>query len=311
MLVGMHIPAEGMLFPHGIAQFLATVPTVSLASTQGSVGPSWQPAAGAAAVVLGALIAGVIGLWSSRYAIKKQREMTELTLEQQRKTTERTLEQQWETTQELLRHQRAQLFNDRFATAADKLGHLAPATRLAGVYAAAGLADDWEGQRQTCIEVLCAYLRLPYETDPAASDYREGEREIRRTIIRVIRDHLRPDLGTVSWSNYRFSFEGATFDCGDLTRAHLTKDGLMTFHGARFVAGTFHFNNVCFEQARVWFTNVHFVGADVVFDGAQFRESLVTFKGAEHTAGKISLNNVAWSGKEISWGPLKAEIQPS
>jgi hypothetical protein len=50
MLVDMHIPAQGMLFPHGIAQFFATVPTVSLASTQGSVGPSWQPAAGAAAV---------------------------------------------------------------------------------------------------------------------------------------------------------------------------------------------------------------------------------------------------------------------
>jgi hypothetical protein len=30
----------------------------------------------------------------------------------------------------------------------------------------AGLADDWPENRQTCIDVLCAYLRLPYEPDP-------------------------------------------------------------------------------------------------------------------------------------------------
>ncbi|MCW2916132.1 MAG: hypothetical protein JWN52_4200 [Actinomycetia bacterium] len=33
-------------------------------------------------------------------------------------------------------------------------------------YAMAGLADDWEQGRQTCVNVLCAYLRLPYAPDP-------------------------------------------------------------------------------------------------------------------------------------------------
>ena len=48
--------------------------------------------------------------------------------------------------------------NARFATAADKLGSETPAVRLAGVYAMAGLADDWKESRQTCVNVLCAYL---------------------------------------------------------------------------------------------------------------------------------------------------------
>ncbi|GAA4995748.1 hypothetical protein GCM10023335_05120 [Streptomyces siamensis] len=55
---------------------------------------------------------------------------------------------------------------DRYTTAAEQLGHDQAAVRLAGVYALARLADDWEEQRQVCIDVLCAYLRMPYETRP-------------------------------------------------------------------------------------------------------------------------------------------------
>ncbi|MBT2511344.1 hypothetical protein J7I98_37125 [Streptomyces sp. ISL-98] len=58
---------------------------------------------------------------------------------------------------------------ERYTTAADQLGHDEAAVRLAGVYAMARLADDWIEQRQVCIDVLCAYLRMPYEPDPAAS----------------------------------------------------------------------------------------------------------------------------------------------
>lgn len=308
MLVGVHVSGRFVLSQHGVAPMLAGVhPGLTVAHN--SAVPWWQSAAGAAAVVLGALIAGAIGLWSSRYSLRKQREMTELTLEKQREATERTLEQQWKTTQEMLGHQRLQLLNDRFGTAADKIGHSAPATRLAGLYAIASLADDWKEQRQTCIEVLCAYLRLPYEPDPKSPGYRDGEREIRRTVIRIIRDHLRADFSVVNWGTYRFSFEGATFDCGDLTRACLTKEGLMTFHGARFVAGTFHFNDFVLDESRVWFTGAHFIGGDVIFDGAEFRDSLVSFKGSEHMAGKVSFTNVSWSGDKIIWGPFETSIQ--
>lgn len=55
------------------------------------------------------------------------------------------------------------LHTERFSLAVDKLGSDSPAVRLGGVHALAGLADDApDGSlRQTCIDVLCAYLQLP------------------------------------------------------------------------------------------------------------------------------------------------------
>ena len=92
-----------------------------------------------------------------------------------------------------LAEQRTRTLNERFATAADRLGSDKPsAVRLAGVSAMAGLADDWGQNRQTCVEVLCGYLRMPYEPDPG-DKASEPERlafrasfEVRRTVIRVI-----------------------------------------------------------------------------------------------------------------------------
>ena len=89
-------------------------------------------------------------------ALEGQREQLDRTLKEQRKQLDRTLAEQ-----------RTRTLNERFATAAGQLGSdKPPAVRLAGVYAMAGLADDWAENRQTCVDVLCAYLRMPYEPDP-------------------------------------------------------------------------------------------------------------------------------------------------
>ena len=62
---------------------------------------------------------------------------TQQALEEQRKQLDRTLEEQ-----------RARTLNERFAAAAGQLGSdKPPEVRLAGVYAMAGLADDWEDNR--------------------------------------------------------------------------------------------------------------------------------------------------------------------
>ena len=68
---------------------------------------------------------------------------------------------------------------------------LIAAVRLAGVYAMAGLADDWPENRQTCVDVLCGYLRMPYEPDPGDEApgperlaFRAGP-EVRHTAIRA------------------------------------------------------------------------------------------------------------------------------
>ncbi|MEU4266182.1 hypothetical protein ACYCCF_29985 [Streptomyces argenteolus] len=57
---------------------------------------------------------------------------------------------------------------ERFSQAVDKLGSDSPAVRLGGVHALAGFAGDAPDDtlRQTCIDVLCAYLQLPFTSDP-------------------------------------------------------------------------------------------------------------------------------------------------
>jgi hypothetical protein len=109
----------------------------------------------------------------------------------------------------------AEQLAQRYTTAAGQLGHEKAAVRLAGVYAMARLADDWDDQRQVCIDVLCAYLRMPYEPDTASEKHREGEREVRYTIIRIIRDHLRDPSASTTWCGRSLDFRNTTFDGGD------------------------------------------------------------------------------------------------
>jgi hypothetical protein len=77
------------------------------------------------------------------------------------------LKAQGEQLDSTLAEQRTRTLNERFDTVAGQLGSdKPPAVRLAAVYAMASLADDWQDHRQMCVEVLCAYLRMPYEPGP-------------------------------------------------------------------------------------------------------------------------------------------------
>ncbi len=94
----------------------------------------------------------------------------------------------------------------RYHEAATQLGHDKVAVRLAGGYAMARLADDWPEQRQSCVDVLCAYLRMPAQTEAAPAA--EGEKHVRITILRLIGDHL--DAGRpINWCDCDFDFSYA------------------------------------------------------------------------------------------------------
>ena len=123
-----------------------------------------------------------------------QRQQLDRTFVEQRDQLDKTLTAQSDQLKQTLAEQRSRGLNERFATAADRLGSdKPPAVRLAGVYAMAGLADDWEENRQTCVDVLCGYLRMPYDPDPGEGKFRLvflADREVRHTVIRVITAHL-------------------------------------------------------------------------------------------------------------------------
>jgi uncharacterized protein YjbI with pentapeptide repeats len=231
---------------------------------------------------------------------------TEKTLGEQGKHLDRTLAEQREQLDRTLAEQRTRTLNERFATAADQLGSDKPAVRLAGVYAMAGLADDWEENRQTCVDVLCAYLRMPYEPDPG-QDAPEPQRlafqairEVRHTVIRVITAHLKKDAA-VSWQGLNFDFTGVVFDGGDFNYAQFS-GGTVNFDDAQFSSGTVNFDRAKFSGGLVYFSLAQFSGGKVDFSLAQFSDGEVDFSLAQFSDGTVYFNYAQFSGGTVNFG---------
>lgn len=200
---------------------------------------------------------------------------------------------------------RTRVFNERFTAAAAQLGHDEPAVRLAGVYAMAGLADDWEHSRQTCIDVLCAYLQLPYNPDPGLKAGPERrltfarDQKVRHTIINVIAAHLRHDIRT-SWQGYDFDFSGVTFDGGNFTNVSFS-GGKVSFEDAVFSDGTVSFNHASFSGGQISFRYAKFCGGTVSFYGAEFEGGRILFGFAKFTGGEVSFYETHFGGSEVNF----------
>ncbi|QIS21530.1 pentapeptide repeat-containing protein [Nocardia terpenica] len=186
-------------------------------------------------------------------------------------------------------------FAELFGAAAKQLGDSDVAVRIAGVYAMAGVADEFSarGRRQQCIDVLCGYLRMPFDPAEGASHLatraetelraearveriyrvRQNDSEVRRTIVAVIVAHVRPGVET-SWSTYNFNFDDAVLE--DVDFRYVVFAGRHThFRGAVFT-GTRMTN---FEQAQ-------FRGKHTTFHGAKFRVA-VSFRNARFVPDHI------------------------
>ncbi|WP_424534320.1 pentapeptide repeat-containing protein [Sphaerisporangium viridialbum] len=161
------------------------------------------------------------------------------------------------------RREDTKLYAERFDKAADKLGSEAPAVRLAGVHALAALADDWAGGRQMCIDVLCAYLRMPLEPepdigqDPVRHSSWLAMREVRATAIRLIGTHLYRNAA-VPWHGHNFDFTGVTFDAS------------ADFTGAVFSGGRVSFLDAVFSGDGIFFSSATFSGSVVLFSRARY-----------------------------------------
>jgi len=202
----------------------------------------------------------------------------------------------------------AKLYNERFAAAADQLSSERAANRLAGVYAMAALADEWGPGRQTCVNVLCAYLRMPYEPPPRRNEREAAgadqfrpvleERLVRKTVVSVLAERLRaaPVHGR-TWHGCDFDFTGATFDEGDLSRAVFT--GSVTFSYARFPFATFDLSDAKF-MGRVDFSNARFLGAAVDFSGSHFLGE-VDCSGITVSGGEVRFRYAAFTGEFVSF----------
>ncbi|WP_330232038.1 pentapeptide repeat-containing protein [Nocardia sp. NBC_00508] len=189
------------------------------------------------------------------------------------------------------RDQERARFAELFGAAAKQLGDPDVAVRIAGVYAMAGVADEFgaPGRRQQCIDVLCGYLRLPYEPDAGANhlisrsetvenngveverryQFRQNDREVRRAIVDVIVAHVRPSA-EITWSDRDFDFADAVLEDADFRYAEFSGErtyfARSVFTGAR--ATTFEFAK--FTGRYISFHGAVFRGVRTLFDEVTF-----------------------------------------
>ncbi|WP_091306040.1 pentapeptide repeat-containing protein [Amycolatopsis tolypomycina] len=198
------------------------------------------------------------------------------------------------------------VLNERFATACAQIGHEKPAIRLAGVYAMASLADEWAEQRQVCIDVLCAYLRMPYEPDLDSPWYHDEETEVRFSITSVISDHLRPGA-PVSWQGHEFNLLRVILRSADFADIEVTA-GRLLFSLARFHRGWISFDGMHVSGGEVWFGGAVFgEGTRVTFDKAEFSGGRVKFEGAAFEGGEVSFRGAKFTGGEVDLSQVGAD----
>jgi uncharacterized protein YjbI with pentapeptide repeats len=226
----------------------------------------------AAVAIVGAGGAALIGY-------RRQR-----TTEDQQKTAaaqQRTAESQHGLERE--RHALAEStdLRGRYGSAAEQLGHERAAVRLAGAYAMAELADEWSRrgntlQQQVCIDVLCAYLRMPSGQESA-----EQEPEVRATIARILESHLRDPDSEASWCEADINLSGA----------HLHN---IDFAGVQLLGKHVSFSGAYFEGSFASFREATF-SDDTSFAGAIFSTRVTNFMGVEF-AGRCMFVGTQFNG---------------
>ncbi|MFC3895631.1 pentapeptide repeat-containing protein [Lentzea rhizosphaerae] len=127
----------------------------------------------------GTIVVGTGGAVALLLTARRQR-YTELTLAHQREVAIST---EFDATERRI--------TELYTKAADQLGSEKAAVRLAGLYALERLGESSPGQRQTIINLLCAYLRMPYEYPAEDEPKRDAveEEHVRRAVVRVIGRH--------------------------------------------------------------------------------------------------------------------------
>ncbi len=217
-----------------------------------------------------------------------------------------------------------------YTKAVEQLGNDKAPVRLGGLYALERLAQDNPAHRQTIVNVICAYLRMPFpsnlplteeairEADLEAEGYPgpfpdppfgsvtdreawEQERQVRLTAQRILGEHLRDDRAkdqrstdppsTRLWPGIRLDLTGATLIGFDLGNGVVAE---ADFRGATFTGDAF-FDLVTFT-GKAHFSGATFNGS-TAFDGATFSGNAffdkVTFTGPA-AFSRATFTPVAW-----------------
>ncbi|MFD3685452.1 pentapeptide repeat-containing protein [Nocardiopsis sp. NPDC058631] len=230
------------------------------------------------------------------------------------------------------------LFNERFTAAYTELGSEHAAVRLGAVHALAHLADDApsEEEVQMVIDVLCAYLRVPYTPRPdepsgqptqpvlpaaspttavdlsrlSSTEHDETQREKQQA---AQEEHRRQVLEFESFQQVRHTiirvignhlreptrWRGKNYDF-----TGVVFDG-GDFSHACFSGGTVRFDHARFPGGDVRFFNTQFVGADVIFQYVRFSGGRVYFTGSNFSSGTVTFRAARFSDGLVHFSHVK------
>lgn len=218
----------------------------------------------------GGSIVALYGLWLN----DRRRQVTEQRQELERRRTDRDNDR---------------VADENFARAVELLGHEADQVRVGALHALAGLARNRPDYTQTVLDVLCAYLRRPFEhpryDQSSAAWSKEARDDAERMLVtrltaqRLITGLL-PTVDDRDSPAYDLDLTGATLEyfhvsrrrVGTLTLRYTHLFSSTSFDGCEFVgpawftgmttgsgrlSGRFRCNDATFHD-RAWFGRVQF-----------------------------------------------------
>lgn len=215
--------------------------------------------------------------------------------------------------------------NDLYTKAVEQLGHTQAPVRLGAVHSLVHLAQANPAQRQTVVDVLCAYLRMPYseppegeETEPKWAEILQ-ERQVRQTAQALLGQHLRRPEGMAGqdaqhlppspdqpfWPGINVDLGGAVLLNFSFHRASVFNANFYraTFIGMAWFGETTFTGGASFSAATfaddAWFSETTF-NRDAMFHHATF-SGCAWFHGATF-ADAVSFSEVTFTRWSFFFG---------
>jgi pentapeptide repeat protein len=196
--------------------------------------------------------------------------------------------------------ERDRVTDERFAKSVELLGNEADQVRVGALHALAGLARNRPDYTQTVLDVICSYLRRPFDntTDPQEDPEAQRELQVRLAAQRLIVDLL-PRAGSEE-PTFHLDLTGAVlsyFSPAGRRFGHLTMRYAKLYNSSNFSG--------CEFTGPAWFTKSatidgRFICQDAVFgerawfSGTEFG-SLADFSGTRF-AGEASFKDAVFAG---------------
>jgi Pentapeptide repeats (9 copies) len=218
-------------------------------------------------------------------------------------------------------YERERAADDRFLRAVELLGHETDQARVGALHALVGVARSRPSYTQDVLDVICSYLRRPFEHpeyaeirgvpfqgDPAEAD---RWRVVRLTAQRCLADLL-PKVGTPDAPAYDLDLTGATLEYCELTYRVM---GQVRLRGMKlYQSNSFHHSEI---HGTAWFTDTETWGRlhlrnmvfhdDAVFNRVRAHNTVLygdtVFHGAAMFKGSTFNGRVDFHDTHFDSGP--------